>query len=81
MTEPTPLQDLVAEVAAAYFSNSHVSPGEIPKVIYQIAASLAQIDQPDGTTLSGAPSVRASPSQERIKPMPGQIPRSISRKR
>ena len=37
------LQTLVAEVAAAYFSNSHVSPTEIPHVVGQIAHSLAAI--------------------------------------
>src|ERR1700757_1091176 len=37
------LQQLVAEVAAAYFSNSHVSPSEIPNVVAQIAHSLAGV--------------------------------------
>lgn len=34
------LRELVAEVAAAYFSNSHVSLGDIPNVIAQVASSL-----------------------------------------
>ncbi len=33
------LRDLVAEVAAAYFANSHVSVAEIGTVIEQIAKS------------------------------------------
>jgi predicted transcriptional regulator len=37
------LRQLVAEVAAAYFANSHVSPGEIPSVINQIAMSLGGV--------------------------------------
>jgi predicted transcriptional regulator len=37
------LRELVAEVAAAYFSNSHVSPAEIPHVVSQIAASLSGV--------------------------------------
>jgi predicted transcriptional regulator len=43
MTEDTNLRDLVAEVAAAYFSNSHTSASDIPTVIQQIAASLAAV--------------------------------------
>lgn len=37
------LRELVAEVAAAYFSNSPVSSAEIPMVIEQIANSLAGV--------------------------------------
>jgi predicted transcriptional regulator len=37
------LRTLVAEVAAGYFANAHVSPAEIPRVIRQIADSLAGI--------------------------------------
>jgi predicted transcriptional regulator len=43
MAETDRLQELVAEVAAAYFSNSHVSPTEIPMVVQQIASSLAAV--------------------------------------
>jgi predicted transcriptional regulator len=39
------LRNLVAEVAAAYFANSHVGPTEIPSVISQIATSLASVGQ------------------------------------
>lgn len=37
------LRELVAEVAAAYFSNSHVSVAEIPSVVNQIASSLSAV--------------------------------------
>ena len=43
MGEDERLRDLVAEVAAAYFSNSHVPPFEIPNVVQQIATSLAAV--------------------------------------
>ncbi len=36
-------RQLVAEVAAAYFSNSHVTPAEIPNIIGQIATSLSGV--------------------------------------
>jgi predicted transcriptional regulator len=41
------LRQLVAQVAAAYFSNSHVNAAEIPNVIAQIASSLGGVS--DGT--------------------------------
>jgi predicted transcriptional regulator len=37
------VRELVAEVAAAYFQNSHVAITEIPQVISQIAASLSAV--------------------------------------
>ena len=46
------LRQLVAEVAAAYFSNSHVNPSEIPNVISQIASSLAGVNDAAGQTAS-----------------------------
>ena len=47
------LRELVAEVAAAYFSNSHVGPTEIPMVISQIAASQVIFTMPAASTYSG----------------------------
>ena len=69
------LRELVAEVAAAYFSNSPVSAGEIPSVIGQIAASLAGVGAPAGS----APEVAvaetpAAPSRLTV----GQIRKSIT---
>ena len=46
------LRQLVAEVAAAYFSNSHVNPSEIPNVISQIAASLGGVNDGAGQAAS-----------------------------
>ena len=46
VAEDSELRKLVADVAAAYFSNSHVSPTEIPSVISQIANSLAAVGAP-----------------------------------
>jgi predicted transcriptional regulator len=44
MTEETDhLRELVADVAAAYFSNTHVPAADIPLVIQQIAASLTAV--------------------------------------
>lgn len=43
-TETEDLRELVAEVAAAYFSNAHVGPDEIPLIIGQIASSLAGVN-------------------------------------
>ena len=40
MSEDIDLRKIVADVAAAYFGNSHVTPSEIPTVINQIASSL-----------------------------------------
>lgn len=41
--EPKALPELVAAVAAAYFSHSHVSPAEITNVISQIATCLGSV--------------------------------------
>ena len=40
-----PLRGLVADVAAAYFSSSHVSAADIPNIIAQIATSLGGVGE------------------------------------
>ena len=71
MAEESDLQKIVAEVAAAYFGNSHVTPGEIPTVIKQIADSLAAVGAP-------APEVAAEePAQAKLTP--SQVRKSITR--
>jgi len=65
------LRDLVATVAAAYFSNSHVMPGEIPTVIGQIASGLARV-----SASVAAPDAAVEPAAPRLTP--AQIRRSIS---
>lgn len=67
------LRELVAEVAAAYFSNSHVGVNDIPGVISQIASSL--------TTVGGAPApaeeaAGAQPEQRKLTP--AQLRKSIT---
>ncbi len=66
------LRELVAEVAAAYFSNSNVNPNDIPQVIAQIASSLAAIS--DGSAAEEA--ADATPTAPKLTP--GQIRKSIT---
>jgi predicted transcriptional regulator len=66
------LRELVAEVAAAYFSNSHVSMSEIPNVVSQIAASLSSV----GAGAEAPPEAAAEPAQSRATP--GQIRKSVT---
>jgi predicted transcriptional regulator len=71
MSSEVRLQELVAQVAAAYFSGSHVSVTEIPTVISQIAASLGAMGAAATAETSGAAeSTKASSAQVRrsIKP-------------
>jgi predicted transcriptional regulator len=69
------LRELVSDVAAAYFSNTHVSPTEIAGVLDQIAASLGAIGESpvEGAARSDAaaePQPRLTPAQIRnsVKP-------------
>ena len=66
------LRQLVAQVAAAYFSNSHVNPSEIPNVISQIAASLGGVNDGSGQIASEESSA-AGPKLSRA-----QIKKSIT---
>jgi predicted transcriptional regulator len=52
------LRELVAEVAAAYFSNSHVSVADIPNVLSQIATSLAAVNSRQASPLESAAPVQ-----------------------
>jgi len=67
------LQGLVAEVAAAFFSNSHVGVTEIGAVIDQIAKSLAAV-----AAGSEAPSSPREETPAATRLTPGQIRRSIT---
>lgn len=74
MSEDTDrLRELVADVAAAYFSNSHVGSADIPGVIQQIAASLLAVSA--GTTAETAVSVE-EPSAPKLSS--AQIRKSIT---
>jgi predicted transcriptional regulator len=73
MSDDSRLKELVAEVAAAYFSNTHVNPADIPSVIAQIASSLSAV----GPTVSAsADEVISAPDAK--KPTPAQIRKSIT---
>jgi predicted transcriptional regulator len=67
------LRELVAEVAAAYFANSHVAPTEIPNVIGQIAASLKSVGEGFGAESSEE---QAAAKQTRLTP--AQIRKSVT---
>ena len=71
MTDDLELKKIVGEIAAAYFGNSHVTPGEIATVISQIASSIAAV----GATTPEAPA--EAPEQSKLTP--AQIRRSITR--
>ena len=60
------LRELVAQVAASYFSNSQVSPLEISSVMSQIAASLAAVSANDADPIDPPmAAVRATTAQVR----------------
>ena len=65
------LRELVSNVAAAYFSNSSVSPADIPNVLAQIAASLGSIGEP------GSAKPAQAPAPARAKPTAAEIRNSI----
>jgi predicted transcriptional regulator len=68
------LRVLVAEVAAAYFSNSHVSASDIPTVVAQIASSLAAV----GADPSKEGETPQEPASSPGRPTPAQIRKSIT---
>jgi predicted transcriptional regulator len=75
------LRVLVAQVAAAYFSNSHVSPAEIPAVFGQITASLREVEdsglaKPESVAPQALAAVDTSPVAE-AKATAAEISRSI----
>lgn len=74
MSDQIELQQIVGEVAAAYFSNNHVTPSEISVVISNIATSIAAVSAaPDAVEEVAAP-----PEPEQPKLTPSQIRRSIT---
>ena len=74
MSDQIELQQIVGEVAAAYFSNNHVTPAEISVVISNIATSIAAV----GAAPDAVEYVAAPPEPEQPKLTPGQIRRSIT---
>ena len=71
------LRQMVADVAAAYFSNVHVSAAEIPSIIEQIARALAAISA-EGAALAPSEGGTELASEVR-RPSAAQIRKSISR--
>ncbi len=70
MSDTIELQKIVGQVAAAYFSNSHVSPAEIQTVISQIAGSLGAVGGPAAELAAEAP--------EKPSLTPAQIRKSVT---
>lgn len=67
-----PLRGLVADVAAAYFSSSHVSAADIPNIIALIATSLGGVGQ------SNAPAEADAPAAAAAHLTRGQVRKSIT---
>jgi predicted transcriptional regulator len=67
------LRELVAEVAAAYFSNSHVGVSDIPNVVNQIAASLSGVGGP-----AGEAEPAEAPAAAPARLTPAQVRKSIT---
>jgi predicted transcriptional regulator len=66
------LRELVSDVAAAYFSNTHVSPTEIAGVLDQIATSLGAIGE---APAEAAPKAEAAGHEPHLTP--AQIRNSV----
>jgi len=75
MSDENEMRKIVADVAAAYFSNSHVTPSEIPTVINQIATSLMAIGAPAAVPVAEP----AAEDDAQPKATPSQIRKSITR--
>ncbi len=70
------LRELVATAAASYFSNSHVSPADIPNVMQQIASSLEAVGTGGAET---TPEQEEAPAAEPAKRLtPAQVRKSIT---
>lgn len=71
------LRELVADVAAAYFSNTHVAAADIPNVISQIATSLQAVgggvSSPAAAEAAGEPPTRLTPAQIRKSITPAAL--------
>lgn len=74
MANDRELRNLVAGVAAAYFSSSHVGPAEIPTVIQQIATSLGAVGNKAAGPVEAPPAGELAPRRA----TPSQIKKSIT---
>jgi predicted transcriptional regulator len=73
-TDNENLRELVAEVAAAYFSNSHVGVTDIPNVVSQIAQSLGAVGAPQPEPAQAE--TAEEPAQR--KATPAQVRKSVT---
>jgi predicted transcriptional regulator len=76
MAEDDQFRNLVGEVAAAYFSNSHVPPTDIPTVVQQIASSLGAVRAPSAPPEEPAAAEPTPPVQPKLTS--AQIRKSIT---
>ena len=77
MSDQIELQQIIGQVAAAYFNNNHVTPSEIPVVIGNIATSIGAVgaapppvaeappEEPEQPKLT-APQIRKSITQDKL---------------
>lgn len=72
MPDQNELQQIIGQVAAAYFNNNHVTPSEIPVVISNIATSIASV----GAAPAAAEAAPQEPEQPKLTP--AQIRKSIT---
>lgn len=76
--ERNELRTLVAQVTAAYFSNSHVSVSDISRVIEQVSASLAQVGEPAALEAAAPEQPAEAPQDQPTKVTSAQIRKSIT---
>jgi len=77
MAEGDRFKEIVAEVAAAYFSNSHVPQSEISSVIREIAASLNSLGEATVEEAAAEPAAETAPEAQ-VRATPAQIRKSIT---
>jgi predicted transcriptional regulator len=70
------LKELVADVSAAYFSNTHVAIADIPVVIQQIATSLAAVGE--AAPVAEAESASEAEAAAAPRMTPAQIRKTIT---
>jgi len=76
LSEDLDLRKIVADVAAAYFSNNHVTASDIPTVVSQIATSIAAVG---AAPTEAAPAPDAAEAPAPAKATPAQVRKSITR--
>ncbi|MDB5451574.1 MAG: MucR family transcriptional regulator [Caulobacteraceae bacterium] len=72
------LRELVGEVAAAYFSNSHVAIADIQKVIDEIAVGLVRVGASAPAAEASAPEAEGEAVAAQRRLTPAQIRKSVT---